>query len=213
MQDQWLNMWNERYKQREFAYGVAPNEYLKEQLQNLTPGKILLGAEGEGRNAVYAAKLGWEVSAFDISKEGKNKTLELAQENQVDIDYRVGSFPELGFKASHFDAIALVYAHFPPSLRASYFELLDRCLKNKGHVIFEAFGKNHLPYREKNNKVGGPPDFDSLYSIEDLKQFFPDYQLIELKEQEVELSEGLYHNGVGSVTRFHGVKQQEGNKH
>ncbi|MEM8895430.1 MAG: class I SAM-dependent methyltransferase [Bacteroidota bacterium] len=211
MQDQWRNMWNERYKQTEFAYGVEPNKYLKEQLSKLQPGRILFGAEGEGRNAAFAAKMGWEVSAFDISKEGRNKALKLAKEHQVDIDYRVGSFPELEFEVGSFDAIALIYAHFPPHLRTPYFELLNKCLKTGGHVIFEAFGKSHLPYREKNNKVGGPPDFNSLYSTEDLTHYFPGYEPIELKEQEVELSEGLYHNGVGSVTRFHGIKKKEGN--
>lgn len=209
MQGDWLNMWNNRYKQQEYAYGIEPNEYLKSQLAQLKPGKILLGAEGEGRNAVYAAKMGWEVFAFDISEEGRNKALELANINEVEIDYRVGSFPELGFEHAYFDAIALIYAHFPPQLKKSYFELLNDCLKNNGTVIFEAFGKKHLPYREKNNKVGGPPDYDSLYSIEDLKQYFPNYELTELTEQEIKLSEGLYHNGVGSVARFHGVKVRQ----
>ncbi|WP_317048728.1 class I SAM-dependent methyltransferase [Reichenbachiella versicolor] len=206
MQDQWLKMWDNRYKQQVYVYGEEPNNYFKEQLSNIKPGKILLGAEGEGRNAVFAAKLGWQVSAFDISHEGKKKALELAKENDVNIDYRVGSFPELGFELDHYDAIALIYAHFPPSLRKDYYQLLDNCLKSKGHVIFEAFGKSHLPYRSKNPKVGGPQDIESLYSIEDLELCFPNYKSIELAEKEIELSEGIYHNGVGSVTRFHGVK-------
>ena len=65
--------WNERYRQNEFAYGEEPNEFLKEQLAKLQPGSILFPAEGEGRNAVYAAQSGWQVSAFDISEEGKKK--------------------------------------------------------------------------------------------------------------------------------------------
>ncbi len=207
MKDQWLNMWNERYSKKEFAYGTEPNVYFKNQLARLEPGKILLGAEGEGRNAIYAARLGWEVSAFDISEEGKNKALMLAKKHQVKIDYRVGSFPELGFEPDHFDAIGLIYAHFPPDLRQQYFELLNKYLKEKGQVIFEAFGKNHLAYREKDSMVGGPPDFDSLYSTKDLEGYFPGFQISELTESEVELSEGLYHNGFGSVTRFCGLKQ------
>ena len=208
MQDHWKNMWDARYRQAEFAYGVNPNEYFKEHLLHLKPGKILLGAEGEGRNAVYAAKLGWKVSAFDISIEGKNKALQLAKQQNVHIDYRVGSLPDLGFETAQFDAIGLIYAHFPPHLWDAYFPILNKALKQGGRVIFEAFGKGHLPYREKNNQVGGPGAIEMLFAIEDVQQHFPNYQVLELLEQEVELSEGLGHKGVGSVTRFLGVKKE-----
>ena len=97
MKDQWLQRWNERYSKEEFAYGEQPNNYLKEQLQRLNTGKILCAAEGEGRNAVFAAKLGWEVSAFDISIEGKNKAMQLAKQNNVTIDYQVGELPALSY--------------------------------------------------------------------------------------------------------------------
>ena len=60
MKDTWLNKWNERYSKSAYAYGTEPNEYLKEQLEKLEVGKILFGAEGEGRNAVYLAGLGYE---------------------------------------------------------------------------------------------------------------------------------------------------------
>jgi hypothetical protein len=69
MNDTWTDRWNERYSKNEFAYGEAPNNYLKEQLEKLSAGAILFPAEGEGRNAVFAATLGWKVSAFDISIE------------------------------------------------------------------------------------------------------------------------------------------------
>ncbi|MBX0331880.1 hypothetical protein K3G39_01370 [Pontibacter sp. HSC-14F20] len=59
--------WKERYRQQEMVYGSEPNVFFKEQLQGLAPGKILLPAAGEGRNAVYAASQGWDVLAFDYS--------------------------------------------------------------------------------------------------------------------------------------------------
>ncbi|MDF9799420.1 SAM-dependent methyltransferase [Catalinimonas alkaloidigena] len=207
MTDTWLKKWNDRYGKKEFAYGTKPNEFLKEQIQKLEPGKILFGAEGEGRNAVYAAKLGWIVSAFDISVEGKSKAQELAKENNVTIDYQVGQLPDLDYTNEQFDAIALIYAHFPPNLKSEYHKLLDKKLKKGGMVIIEAFGKAHLEYRDKNPKVGGPPDLDSLFSTEELKSDFEGYEILELVEKEVELSEGIYHRGKGSVTRFVGRKK------
>jgi len=77
--------WNERYAAEEYAYGTEPNIFLKEILEQLTPGKILFPAEGEGRNAVFAAKLGWTVTAFDASTEGKRKAEMLASKNKVQI--------------------------------------------------------------------------------------------------------------------------------
>src|SRR6478735_10933655 len=97
MDEAWKERWNERYNKTGFAYGELPNIFLKEQLEKLKAGKILFPAEGEGRNAVFAAKLGWNVSAFDISVEGKNKALQLAETNNVTIDYRLGELQALNF--------------------------------------------------------------------------------------------------------------------
>ncbi|SHH05706.1 class I SAM-dependent methyltransferase [Flavobacterium defluvii] len=203
----WTKRWDDRYSTEEFAYGEEPNNYLKEQLGKLNPGTILFPAEGEGRNAVFAAKLGWEVSAFDISEEGKNKALKLAEANNVSIDYQVGELETLDFQKSQFDCIALIYAHFPAEIKSDIHKQLDTLLKKDGFIIFEAFSKNHLEYVTKNEKVGGPKDIESLFSIEEIKADFPNYEIIELEEKEIELSEGLFHNGTGSVIRFVGRKK------
>jgi len=206
LNDSWTSRWNERYGQEEFAYGEEPNNYLKEQLAKLPVGSILFPAEGEGRNAVFAAKLGWQVSAFDISQEGKNKALKLAEKNQVSIDYQVGALDVLNFEPEQFDAIALIYAHFPANIKSIYHLKFDSLLKKNGTIIFESFSKKHLGYVTANEKVGGPKDIDSLFSIEEIKLDFPNYTFVELVEKDIELNEGLYHNGIGSVIRFVGQK-------
>ncbi len=77
--DLWTSRWDDRYSKEEFAYGEEPNNYLKEQLSKLTVGSILFPAEGEGRNAVFAVHMGWNVSAFDISVEGKWRNADLPE--------------------------------------------------------------------------------------------------------------------------------------
>jgi hypothetical protein len=203
----WLERWNERYSQVDFAYGEDPNEYLKEQLSKLQLGSILFPAEGEGRNAVYAAKLGWDVSAFDISIEGKKKAMQLAQKNDVAIDYQVGELKDVSFASLKFDAIALIYAHFPADIKSHYHNAFDKLLKPNGIIIFEAFSKKNLDYVKVNERIGGPKDIEVLCSIAEIKRDFPNYEIIELEEKEVELHEGLYHNGIGSVIRFVGRKK------
>ncbi len=207
MNEAWVDRWNDRYRTEEFAYGEQPNNYLKEHLEKLNSGKILFPAEGEGRNAVFAAKRGWEVSAFDISLEGKNKALQLAENNQVSIDYQIGELETLNYKPEQFDALALIYAHFPAAIKSSYHKSLSAYLRKGGIVILEAFSKNHLGYLAKNKNVGGPKEIDMLFSMEEIKSDFADFEIIILEEKEIELSEGLFHNGQGSVIRFVGQKK------
>jgi len=202
MNDTWTARWDERYSNNEFAYGTQPNNYLKEQLQKLNPASILFAAEGEGRNAVYAATLGWQASAFDISAEGQKKAQQLADTNRVQIDYRVGELDTLGFVPAQFDAIALIYAHFPAAIKSAMHRSLDTYLRSGGVVIFEAFSKKHLDYVTKNERVGGPKDLAQLFSIEEVQADFANYDFTELAETEIELNEGVYHNGTGSVIRF-----------
>ncbi|EQA72988.1 class I SAM-dependent methyltransferase [Leptospira noguchii] len=207
MSDPWTDRWNERYSKDEFAFGEQPNEYLKEQLEKLEVGKILFPAEGEGRNAVFAAKLGWNVSAFDISIEGKKKAFRLAEANQVKVDYQVGELQTLDYHFEQFDAIALIYAHFPADIKSFYHKTLNQYLRKDGFIIFEAFSKKHIDYVLKNEKIGGPREIDMLFSIEEIKSDFVNYKILELEEVEIELKEGLFHNGKGSVIRFVGQKR------
>ena len=71
-----------------------------------------------------------------------------------------------------------------------------------GIIIFEAFSKRHLDCIARNPNVGGPKEVDMLFSIEELKSDFENYEIVELIEMEIELNEGQYHNGKGVVIRF-----------
>lgn len=199
--------WNTRYSQPEFAYGEEPNEFLKNELVKYTPGTILFPAEGEGRNAVYAAKLGWKVFAFDQSSEGKKKAELLAAQNNVSIKYEVGEFQDIHYQPEQFDAIALIYAHFPSDKKSIYHRQLSSYLRKGGLVLLEVFSRRHAAYNKENPGVGGPKDVEMLFSVDEIQDYFQDFEIVELKEQEIELNEGLYHNGKGSVIRFIGRKK------
>lgn len=199
--------WDDRYSRKEFAYGEEPNAYLREQLRSIPSGTILFPAEGEGRNAVYAATLGWTVFAFDLSIQGKKKARQLADKHQVEVKYDVGEFQSLSYKANQFDAIALIYAHFPASSKSSYHKILTTYLRPGGMLIFEAFSKKHMDYMRQDATMGGPKEIEMLFSLEEIASDFHNFDILELIEQEVELQEGLFHNGKGSVVRFVGRKR------
>jgi 2-polyprenyl-3-methyl-5-hydroxy-6-metoxy-1,4-benzoquinol methylase len=199
--------WNERYQDTAFAYGKEPNTFFKEQMQKLKAGSILMPAEGEGRNAVFAAKLGWNVTATDLSIEGKNKAERLAEELNVSLKYIVGDLEELEFQKESFDTIALIYAHFSPWKISAIHQKLKTLLKPGGIIIFEAFSKKHLDFQKINSKVGGPRDLDMLFSLEQVQKDFLGFEVQILEECEVLLNEGEFHNGRGSVIRFVGKKR------
>jgi SAM-dependent methyltransferase len=194
------DFWNERYANEEFIYGTEPNDFFKQQLDKLKPRKILLPAEGEGRNAVYAASQGWDVLAVDFSIKGKEKAFQLAKMKGVNITYEVTRLQE--FQSDEkFDAIGLCFAHFPADIRKQVHQHILGFLKIGGHVIFEAFAKAQL-----GKTSGGPKTKDMLFSIEEIKDEFPQLEFELLEEKTIELSEGNYHKGKAEVIRFVGKK-------
>lgn len=201
-------MWDQRYSAATYAYGTNPNLFFKNTLQNYhLSGDILLPAEGEGRNAVYAAKKGLNVTAFDISIEGKNKALQLAARENVKLSYEVGDFFKLNLINNKYESAALIFAHFPPLLISEYHKKIGKLIKPNGMVFLEGFSKNHLKLREKNPKVGGPNNIEMLFSKESIRADFPDFEIIQLEEIEVSLDEGEFHKGISSVIRFIGRKK------
>ncbi len=200
-------MWNTRYSESGYAYGTEPNDYFKQEIDGINPpGKLLLPAEGQGRNAVYAAKNGWDVSAFDISKAGYQKAMELAKKNQVSINFEVGTLEEVNVSHQKYDAIGLVYAHFPPPVLAGYHSKFVELLNPGGYIILEGFSKNNLPLRQKNPSVGGPDKLELLFDTELIKSQFNDLDILHLAEEEITLNEGKYHIGTARVIRFLGKK-------
>ncbi|MEO5945457.1 MAG: hypothetical protein ABIP79_01475, partial [Chitinophagaceae bacterium] len=118
--------------------------------------------------------------------------------------YEVTEIQSLTYQNNQFDAIALIYAHFPAATKSSYHKTLATFLRPGGILIFEAFSKKHLEYMNKN--MGGPKEIEMLFSIDELKSDFYNFETLELIEQEIELNEGQFHIGKSSVIRFVGRK-------
>lgn len=193
--------WDERYAAPAFAYGTEPNVFLKAQLNKMTPGSILFPCEGEGRNAVYAASLGWEVSAFDYSVSGRNKALMLANQQDVDITYQIIQAELADYPENCFDAIALIYAHFEPELRLKFHQRCLSWLKPGGRIIIEAFNPEQLNYSS-----GGPKNPEMLYAEKMLSEDFGTLQIEHLQTIITDLDEGPFHRGKAAVIQFVGIQ-------
>ena len=195
------NFWDERYAEEEYVYGTAPNKYFKQELEKLTPGKILLPGEGEGRNAVFAATQGWKVTAFDSSLEGKKKAEMLALKNKVYIEYRISDYENIQFDPEEYDCLALIYTHMPGSARTKYHKKLASFLKPGGILILECFSKEQI-----NQNTGGPKNVDMLYSKEELQDDFSGFTALKITEAEIDMNEGKFHKGKAFVIRIYGIK-------
>ncbi len=194
--------WESRYAQEEFSYGTEPNIFLRKSLTSLPTGKILLPGEGEGRNAIHAASQGWEVDAFDFSEKGREKALGLASEQGVSLNYVIGDYASYEPKVNHYDAVGLIYTHTTPEIRPLLHLKMANALKPGGKVVLQAFSKSQL-----GKSTGGPKQLDMLFSIEELSRDFAGLTIELLEEVDVELSEGIYHRGVGSVINMIAKKE------
>ena len=190
-------LWDQRYSEPGFAYGMEPNAFFTEVLDSLTPGKLLLPGEGEGRNAIYAAGNGWEVSAFDQSIVALNKAREWADSLDLQFDYRLASLVEFFCPDPIFDFIAIIYIHLLPETRLQVHRQLSACLKPGGKIILECFHKNQLTYG-----TGGPPIEELLYHEDDIRSDFIDLDIDLCEEQELDNFQGKYHSGISSVVRL-----------
>jgi len=195
------DFWNSRYSEQEFAYGTQPNAFLKEQLEKIKSGTALFLGEGEGRNAVYAAKLGWQVDAVDFSSSAKVKALKLAEENMVKINYEVCDLNYYKFGENQYDLIVMIFLHLPSELREKVFKNSINSLKGNGILLVEAFNKNQI-----NNSSGGPQSLDLLYSDNDVLSLVKDLRTETMESKSIELDEGEYHKGKADVIRYVGVK-------
>lgn len=196
------SFWNERFAASEYVYGEAPNAYLKQKLADCKGTTALFPGEGEGRNAVFAASQGWEVTAFDQSTEGQKKAFALAEKYGCKIDYEISSCEAFATK-SQFDMIGLFYLHLPPSLRQSFHQKMWNILKPGGCLVLEAFTPEQLAYHS-----GGPKQPDMLYTPEIIQHDFEHAQFVECYSKLKVLDEGPFHQGMASVLNVFAIKMK-----
>ncbi len=191
------NFWNERYASQEYIYGTLPNLFFKEQIDILKPGHLLTLAEGEGRNGVYAAQMGWKVTAVDYSEEGRKKAMQLAADRNVHLTYHLKHVEDFDYPENEFDAVSLIYAHFPPDIRHLIHGKAMKSLNRSGRLLLEAFNKKQI-----NRDTGGPKTIGMLYSLDDLIHDFADWNIIYSDEMTIHIDEGEFHNGEADIVRI-----------
>ncbi len=193
--------WDKRYANPNYVYGTEPNNFLKQELSKLSAGKLLLPGEGEGRNALWAAKNNWEVTAADFSQMAKEKAMKLFAVNQVVVDYKVGDILNLNFN-KQFDAIGLIFLHLPKDLKQLFANKMAQLLTPKGTLIMETFHPEQI-----SRSSGGPKKLDLFVTPEELRVYYSMLNIVSIETQEVCLNEGTHHQGKAIVIRMVATKE------
>lgn len=187
--------WNSKFSRDGFLYGIKPNTFIASKTKLLSRNsQVLCLGEGEGRNAVFFAKKGFDVTAIDASDIGLSKLQQRAEEDNTKIKTLCMDLNE--WEASHeYDVIVASYLHMYKDERNSLFEKIENSLKEDGYFIGEFFSTKQLNYSS-----GGPKDIDLLYTVDDFKNVFTLCEK-DIKEQVTILDEGKGHQGEACVIR------------
>lgn len=194
-------IWNERYAAHDYAYGKEPNDFLRRTADDIVPGPVLCLGEGEGRNAVWLAQLGFSVTAVDQSEVGLAKAQRLAGERGVKIDTIQADLADFVIEPDYWGAIVSIFCHLPATIRRDVHRRAVTGLKPGGTLVFEAF---HPEQAKRPN--GGPGDPSLMPRLDELREDFAGLNLQLMDEFERPLQEGVYHSGEGHVIQILGFK-------
>ena len=188
--------WNRRFGEEGFLFGTQPNAWLKEQGGPWARGsRILCVADGEGRNSVWLAQQGHKVDAFDLSPVGVTKARALAKQAEVPVNYAVADCDALVWPQACYDGVAAIFVQFAdPAMRQRLFANMLRCLKPGGLLILQGYTPRQLDY-----KTGGPSILSHLYTPELLRDAFKSLEIVEFREYEAQLTEGMGHHGQSAL--------------
>ena len=199
-------MWDQRFSSEEYAYGKEANIWLSERVSQINPppkNRALFPADGEGRNAVWAATMGWNSEVFDLSSVGKQKCQLLAEEHGVTVNYEVDDLELRAFPDKVFDLIACSWFHTPSEIRKVHMPRMLHSLKSGGHFIMEGYHTSQMPLHS-----GGPKSLDLLFDLDEvlgelIGEKAPQMHIIHTAVTSTVLDESELHKGQARVVRIH----------
>ncbi len=188
--------WETRFSKPEYEFGKAPNDFLV-RCKALLPasGTALAVADGEGRNGVWLAEQGLDVTSVDFSPAAQKKGAALAAERGVSITLIQGDAHHWPYPEAAFDVVAEIFTQFStPDERPLKWAGMRRALKPGGLIIIEGYAPKQLQYG-----TGGPKQIEHLYTRDLLEQAFGDFDDVRIVEEERHMQEGQGHSGMSAT--------------
>lgn len=189
-------MWTEKFAVENYVYGTAPAQPLLDQAHHLTAGQsALVLADGEGRNGVFLAERGLQVTSLDGAPTGVAKAERLAAERGVTLDARIADLRGWDWQEAAFDVVVGVFFQFAdPAFRAAIFTGIRRTVKPGGLVLLHGFSTDQMGYAS-----GGPGRLAHLYTTELLAEAFAGWDVLRLESYVADLDEGSGHRGPAAL--------------
>ena len=200
--------WSKRYRDAgdEYLFGTEPNRFLAHRADLLQNGRTALSvADGEGRNSVWLAEQGLDVTAVEISAVAVEKARRLAAGRKVEVrfilaDMLTPAWPPAPLHNA-FDWVIGIFIQFVgPAERQRQFAAMKQLTCPGGRILLHGYTPKQLDYG-----TGGPSDVENLYTREMLLAAFAGWEIEELVDYEDEISEGAGHKGrsalIGLVAR------------
>ncbi|MEM1109836.1 MAG: class I SAM-dependent methyltransferase [Planctomycetota bacterium] len=204
------DFWNQRYAEDEPAYGDEPNAFLAEQIDQLSqpsardkPGRVLCLAEGQGRNALFLARLGWEVTAVDFSAVGMRAAARVAEREDLPLQTVVADLAEYDLGVGQWDLVVSIFGHVPPEARKKTHARIEPALRPGGRFVLEAY----TPSQTARDTGGPGPGAEALcMTAAGLREELVGLSLEHLEETQRIIHEGRYHTGLADVVQVVAVR-------
>lgn len=165
--------WDDRYAKAKLVWSAEPNQFFAEEVAPLTPEKALDLGTGEGRNAIWLAEQGWNVTALDFSSVAIEKARAIAQKRGVVVEWVVADLVAFEPEPASFDLVAVVYIHLPASERSTVVRRAASAVATGGSLLVIGHDSTNLP-----NGVGGPQNPDVLFTPDDIVADIGDLRLV-----------------------------------
>ena len=205
-------IWSNRYRDagEDYLFGTAPNRFLAQHAALLRKGEskrptALSVADGEGRNSVWLAEQGLDVTAVDISDVAVAKARRLAVHRQVEVrfvlaDMLAPDWPPAALHAAYDWVVGIFIQFADPEQRVRQLAGMRQATRPGGRILLQGYTPKQLDYG-----TGGPSAIENLYTEELLRAAFAEWEIDELVEYEDEIAEGAGHRGrsalIGLVAR------------
>ncbi len=192
-----MSEWDIRYAEPDWAYGTEANDFLVSVADRIPPGPVLCLAEGQGRNAVFLAQRGHDITAVDQSPVGMQRAAELAHSRGVALRTEVADLRDFVIAPGAWSGIVAIFAHLPPALRADVYRRVVGGLRPGGVFILESYTPAQLALG-----TGGPKDPAFLMTEPQLRNELTGLTFDIARELERDVHEGSYHTGRAAVVQL-----------
>lgn len=202
------SIWSQRYENAgsDYLFGIEPNRFLAHRANLLQDGQSALSvADGEGRNSVWLAEQGLDVTAVEIAPVAIEKARRLAAGRGVAVNFVLADILAPDWPpptmVDAFDWVVGIFVQFVNGKdRERQFAVMKALTRPGGRILLQGYSPKQLDYR-----TGGPSQVENLYTASFLRRAFAGWTIEELVDYEDELTEGIAHKGrsalIGLIAR------------